>query len=605
MDRLASLLFCVYTLAVVINQPRTTKTADKKSALSTTNSSASLDNQCLQMLCSESNYNCFGIECSQNGPLLIYGYCATFNEDTKLLSMTKCQYFEPKWYNVTSSQHILLPRNISQLNDYMCRPLNRKGLVCSECADGCGLSETSFGYRCVKCTQSNAWYGVSLLLFTTFIPITIFYIIVLVFQINIVSAPMPCFILYAQLVVFVFDPDHYISSIDDKNLTEDIKIMLTLYGIFNLYFGHHINILPPYCLSKHLKFIHLAILGYISAFYPIALIFLTWLCVEQHGRNFRPLVWLWRPFHRCFVRLRRGWDTKSDIIDVFATFFFLSYNRILYQTILLISNKSVKHFDISGRYFITYHSQIDMRISYGSVHHLSLETLAILIATVCVFLPPLMLILYPFKRFRSCLSRCHINFIAIQIFMDKVYSCYKEGLDGGRDMRSFSGLYFLLRITAYLCTLLSHPLWPLLHINKWMTLGTLTFFTTLTIAIAKPYRKAYMNYWDIAILSHLATLLYVLSLGKHALPLVRILLSIPIFIFVLVIIFRKAYDVCKVHSKLLLQKCCNCFKSCRSMADTEGNWRLTVNSSIESEPLIQPISTIITNNYGVESNKAT
>ena len=402
--------------------------------------------------------------------------------------------FEPKGYNITSSQQILLPINLSQLNDYMCGPLNRKGLVCSECADGFGPSVTSFGYRCVNCTQSDAWYGVLLFLFTVLVPITLFYVIVLVFQIKVLSAPMPCFIMYAQVVVLVFDPNHCISFTNSSNLTLDVKIMLTLYGIFNLYFGHHINILPPYCLNKHLKFIHLAILGYVSAFYPMLLIFLTWLCVELHGRNFRPLVWLWRPVHRCFVRLRRRWDTKSDIIDVFATFFFLSYNRILYQTVLLTCSKGVKHINVSGSHFTTYHSQLDLSISYRNAHQLTLETLVILFATVCIILPPLLLTLYPIKRFRSILLKCRINFVAIHIFMDKVYSCYRDGLDEGRDMRSFSGLYFFFRIAACLCALFSNFTKPFLYINHWLAVGTLLFFITLTIAIAKPYHKGYMNY---------------------------------------------------------------------------------------------------------------
>ena len=74
---------------------------------------------------------------------------------------------------------------------------------------------------------------------------TVFYFIVLVLQIKALSAPMPCFIMYAQFVVLVFDPDHHISYIYSLDLTLDLKIVLTLYGIFNLYFGHHINILPP------------------------------------------------------------------------------------------------------------------------------------------------------------------------------------------------------------------------------------------------------------------------------------------------------------------------------------------------------------------------
>ena len=96
-----------------------------------------------------------------------------------------------------------------------------------------------------------------------------------------------------------------------------------------------------------------------SAFYPILLICLTWLCIELHDRNgFRPLVWLWRPFHRCFVWLWRSWDTKGDIIDVFTTVFFVfffffifSYSKILYQTVLTSITNTITNINEAGRIF--------------------------------------------------------------------------------------------------------------------------------------------------------------------------------------------------------------------------------------------------------------
>jgi hypothetical protein len=69
-------------------------------------------------------------------------------------------------------KQMVLPRNLSQLNDYMCSPLNRKGHLCSECADGFGPSVTSYGYTCVNCT--GAWYrDVPLFLLLELTPITI------------------------------------------------------------------------------------------------------------------------------------------------------------------------------------------------------------------------------------------------------------------------------------------------------------------------------------------------------------------------------------------------------------------------------------------------
>ena len=135
------------------------------------------------------------LQCSQGGLLLYYEYCATFNEEIKLFSIFNCPYFQ--WYR-SGYHQMQLPQNLSLLNDFMCGPLNRKGYLCSECADCFGPSVTSFGYRCANCT--DALYGVPLFLFLEFVPITVFYIICLAFQISVTSAPMPCFIMYAQII---------------------------------------------------------------------------------------------------------------------------------------------------------------------------------------------------------------------------------------------------------------------------------------------------------------------------------------------------------------------------------------------------------------------
>ena len=215
-------IYVITSLIILVNQPVISAMEKDKNTVSSNSSLSSLHyasngSECRQKLCSESKYDCYEIVCSQSGPILPYGYCVTYNEDTNLLSTSKCQYFEPEDYNVTSSKHILLPRNLSQFNDYMCGLLNRKGLVCSECADGFGPSMTSFRYKCANCT--DAWYGVPLFLFLEFVPITVLYLIFWIFQINITSPPIPCFIMYAQFFVLAFDSIHSRSFIAGMDLS--------------------------------------------------------------------------------------------------------------------------------------------------------------------------------------------------------------------------------------------------------------------------------------------------------------------------------------------------------------------------------------------------
>ena len=281
-----------------------------------------------------------------------------------------------------------------------------------------------------------------------------------------------------------------------------MQIMLTLYGILYLGFFQY-DRLPPYCVSTKLKPINTAFPGYISAFYPILLIFLTWLCVELHDRNSRLLVWLWRPFHRCFVRLRRGLDTKSDIIDVFTTFFILSYSKILYQTELFTVTHVITNINEAGRKFEERRLLVDpsIIILWRFISPCIRNPILIHYPYSFQRLPPLLLTLYPIRAFRYCLLKFNLNLSAVHIFIDKLYSYYRNGLDGGRDMRSISGLYFFLRPVEYLLTLLLHFLNKYVNINIiWFVHGNMFCTISLLIAFAKPYKKCYMNFLDAILL---------------------------------------------------------------------------------------------------------
>ena len=61
-------------------------------------------------------------------------------------------------------------------------------------------------------------------------------------------------------------------------------------------------------------------------------------------------------------------------------------------------------------------------------------------------LPIIILTLYPFELFKRMLSTCRLDGCALINFIEKFHSCYRDGLEGGKDMWIFSGLYFPLRI---------------------------------------------------------------------------------------------------------------------------------------------------------------
>ena len=145
--------------------------------------------------------------------------------------------------------------------------------------------------------------------------------------------------------------------------------------------------MPPFCVSKDLRLYHRAILRYINAFYPMLLIIIiTWICIELHDRNFRMIVFLWRPFHRCFVQLRRGWNTKNDLIEVFASFLLLSFVKIMYQTVLMFSITMLDTYSLSGEHlYYSYVSDVDNSIPNTIAPNISYSyQLAISALVICI-----------------------------------------------------------------------------------------------------------------------------------------------------------------------------------------------------------------------------
>ena len=113
-------------------------------------------------------------------------------EDATYLST--CISFRAFSRNVTDRIYISLPENITELNDYMCGLMNRKGIACSECIDGYAPAITSLGYQCSNCV--GVWYGMPLFLFLEFVPITIFYLIITASGFSVTTAPMSSFVLF-------------------------------------------------------------------------------------------------------------------------------------------------------------------------------------------------------------------------------------------------------------------------------------------------------------------------------------------------------------------------------------------------------------------------
>ena len=478
---------------------------------------------------------------------LDFHHILSYDASKKLLSRTVSNNLQLPWkYNITNALEVLLPKDISRLNDYMCAPLNRKGYMCSRCIEGFGPSMIS-SYMGNNICYDCRWYGITLYLSLEFVPLTVFYLLIIVFRIRITSAPMISFIMYSQLMIIAFqssaDSDAPLNKVkfsEKGTLRSMSKVFLTFYGVFNLEFFYYV--VNPFCVSSHLTSIHLSLLGYVSGFYPFLLTALTWVSIELHDCDFRPIVILWKPFRRFLVRLRRGWDTKSDITDVFASFFVLSYTKIMYQTLLTLSADKVNNYSLTFEHVphSSYILNADSSITVGSTKFICIAIFTVLIFCVFNIFPVLLLVLGPFQWFRSALSKCRLNTIAINHFIEKFHHSYRDGLDGGKDMRSFSGLHLLLRFMIIAPVLLLRSIFRL---EVWFLRGIILSITALLVVLCRPYKKLYTNVLDAVLLFYLATFCHLLSSNQdceilYFVPIMQVLILTPFVIFVIVIFFR-------------------------------------------------------------------
>ena len=93
-----------------------------------------------------------------------------------------------------------LPSDPDQLNDVMCGPYNRRGLLCGQCISGYGPAVNQFNLKCANCSHIPTVLAVGLYLLVELFPSTLFVICVIIFHINITAGPLLGYVLFCQQV---------------------------------------------------------------------------------------------------------------------------------------------------------------------------------------------------------------------------------------------------------------------------------------------------------------------------------------------------------------------------------------------------------------------
>ena len=368
--------------------------------------------------------------------------CVTYDNNILLcgILLGPCPYgcsFTTDNSNWGVQLHHPLPKNFSELNYVMCGRLDRDGPMCSKCRKGFSPLVYSYDLKCIHCTDSHHnWLK---FIAVAFIPLTIFYFVVILFQIDATSPYLYGFITLNQALGSPINLREILLALKAKNLLGG-RLLAIPYTIWNLDFFRSLTL--NICLD--LTTLQTLALDYAIAVYPLVLVVITYTVIELHARGCRVLVWLWRPFHRCCVRFTRIMDIQSSIIKAFATFLLLSYVKLLNATSDILLPVKLYHINskVDGYGWYVYY---DASYQCFSKDHLPYAIMSIAFFIVFGLSPLILLLLYPMSCFqRHCYGA---NNHALHTFVDAFQGHYKDGTEPGtRDCRWFAAIYFLGRI---------------------------------------------------------------------------------------------------------------------------------------------------------------
>ena len=412
--------------------------------------------------------------------------CVTYDNTTSMPLSGNCPY---RFQDKKVSGNITM----NELNAEMCGDLHRGGKLCGKCDN---TSEFSFNTLTMQCVTNCTVVTWTTYFIMDIVPIAVFFVIVVAFNVRVTSPMTSAFILYAQVVclcsnILAIERDWTFSLREPLNSSLPQSItrgLVYFYSIWNL--DVFDALYPRYCLTAthHAKALQAFAFQYVSAAFSLVLIAFVYVFVDLYGRNFHPIVFLWRPFRVCFAKFRRNTDfhdRKTSIVDIFATFVVLSYTKFTIASFQILAPMWV--YTLSGdKNLVMYY---DGTVEYFKGEHKVYAALAVMVLIVFVLPPPLLLIIYPLRCCQRLLDRLKLRCQMLIAFTDAYQGSFKDGSINSWDCRSFASIYFLLRIIIVGLYAFTIYKWFLVFLLLQCTVG----IAAALFVIIEPYKKSFYN----------------------------------------------------------------------------------------------------------------
>ena len=423
----------------------------------------------------------------QQKALIVSGYWAGYIDHstptpstfyTAICPIGFCQY------NTNSVKSLYrLPKNVSVegMDTFMCGS-SRSGVLCGECRKGHSVYYHSPTLECKE--DKLCEFGWLFYIMSELLPLTVFFAIIILFNIKVTSGAVNGFIFYCQVVsglaVSSYRKEKYLPS----QLNVLMEVYLFIYRCFNMEFFKHSQL--SFCLWKGATTLDIIVFTYITIFYAFLLVVFTVVLMK---------------YCTCCLGYPQQKST-SYAIHGLSTFLIMCYvrcTRVSFQ-ILTSSNPMGAMQVYIKRRRVFYSGNHE----YFDKHHI-IYAIPASICIVIIIIPPLLLLWYPLGP--KLLQKCGLaeskalkvfSIVAplhrLQPLMDSFQSCYRD------NCRYISGLYFLYRM-AILAAFAGATGFD----QFYTSVQVLLIGMTVLHAIAQPYKNWWHNVSDTSLFAILST----------------------------------------------------------------------------------------------------
>ena len=405
-------------------------------------------------------------------------------------------------YNYTREDFHPIAKIFEHLDRNQCLPFHRTGPLCGECIEGYSTAVNSYSYECVPCTSNtsnttNLAANIAAYIGLTYVPYLIVFIVIIYFDVRLMSGPLVGFILYAQLISSGAYFDSTMSSFQySKNgsniLHNTQKAYRLIYGVFNL--NSFSVLMPPFCVREQFSALDVICLDFGVALFPLVLLLVVFIRIRL------------RPYRLC-----KKWRSTTrrtaggSVLHVIVSFIYLFYTKLVLASVRLITTISVIKSDGSfvttpSKRLIYYAGQYKFS-DCGYLPYGLTGIIVFVFVGICLpllLLGPLDLINWLLDKPKcKCLHRVWPS-VRVNIFLEAFRNYYKP------ERRYFAGIYFLyklvmLSVYAFSAGVLSVTLWQLVF----------TILMIILVALFQPHKYALYNYIDLILLFNIAAIIII------------------------------------------------------------------------------------------------